>query len=140
MLYACIFVPDFPVQALARIAPELRECAVAVLDGTPPQLTVFSANALARHAGIDAGMAKLHAEACVGVQLRQRSFAQEDTAHDALLDCIYAFSPRVEDTNRRDNTNTQPGDTVIVDITGLDRLFGSPNKIARNLASQLSKI
>jgi protein ImuB len=141
MLFACIYVPDFSVQALARLAPNLRGCAVAVLDGTPPLLAVISANALGRNAGIEVGMAKLHAEACLGVQLRRRSLEQEDAAHDAMLDCAYRFSPRVEDTSRRHaNANSQPCDTIILDVTGLDRLFGPPPKIARNLASRLAKV
>src|SRR6478609_4799518 len=64
MSFACIYVPDFPVEALLRTAPELREQIVAVLDGTPPMLTVIAANARARAAGIEIGMTKLQAEAC----------------------------------------------------------------------------
>ena len=139
--FACIYVPEFPVQALARTAPKLREQAVAVLDGTPPLLSVIAANAKARGAGVGVGMTKLHAEACLGIQLRRRSLAQEDTAHYALLDCAQFFSPRVEATNRQSaNTTVLPGDTVIVDITGLDRLFGSPAKIARDLALRVTKV
>jgi len=138
---ACIYVPEFPVQALARTAPELREQAVAVLDGTPPLLSVIAANAKARGAGVEVGMTKLHAEACLGIQLRRRSLAQEDTAHYALLDCAQFFSPRVEAPNRQSaNTTVLPGDTIIVDITGLDRLFGSPAKIARDLALRVTKV
>ena len=143
MLFACIYVPEFPVQALARTAPELREQAVAMLDGTPPLLSVIAANAKARTAGVEVGMTKLHAEACLGVQLCRRSLAQEEAAHHALLDCAYAFSPRVEATNRHSaspNPNLQPGDTVIVDITGLDRLFGPPAKIACDLALRVAEV
>jgi len=86
-------------------------------------------------------MTKLHAEACLGIQLRRRSLAQEDTAHYALLDCAQFFSPRVEAPNRQSaNTTVLPGDTIIVDITGLDRLFGSPAKIARDLALRVTKV
>jgi protein ImuB len=42
----------------------------------------------------------------------------------ALLDCASAFSPRVEDT--------APG-TVVLDIEGLDRLFGSTAELAQRL-------
>ena len=141
MLFACIYVPEFPVQALARTAPELRDLAVAVLDGTPPLLSVIAANPKARVAGVEVGMTKLHAEACFGVQLRRRSLAQEEAAQHALLDCAYAFSPRVETKNRHStNATLLPGDTVIVDITGLDRLFGPPAKVARGLASRTTKV
>jgi protein ImuB len=141
MLFACIYVPEFPVEALLRIAPKLREQQVAVLDGSPPMLTVIAANARAREAGIDLGMTKLQAEACPRIHLRRRWLAQECAAHDALLDCAHAFSPRVEDTSHQTTSgNAKPGDTVILDITGLDRLFGPPAKLARNLARRVSKM
>jgi len=143
MLFACIYVPDFPVEALLRTAPELREQVVAVLDGTPPMLTVIAANARARAAGIEIGMTKLQAEACPGVRLRRRSLAEEAGARAALLDCAHAFSPRVEDTNQqlsnRDD-KLRPGDTIILDINGLDRLFGPPGMIARELSARVSRM
>ena len=143
MLFACIYVPDFAVEALLRTAPELREQVVAVLDGTPPMLTVVAANTKARAAGIEAGMTKLQAEACPGVHLRRRSLAEEAAARDAVLDCAYAFSPRVEDTNRELTSNDgkpRSGDTVILDIAGLDRLLGPPRIIARELSARVSKV
>jgi protein ImuB len=143
MFFACIYVPEFPVEAFVRTLPELREHAVAVLDGTPPLLTVIAANVHAREAGIEVGMTKLQAEACAGVHLRRRSLAQEIAAHDALLDCAHAFSPRVEDTNGRSQNSAiqeKPADTVILDVAGLDRLFGPPAKIARSLDSRVSRM
>ncbi|HZZ14597.1 MAG TPA: hypothetical protein VFE08_01405, partial [Candidatus Sulfotelmatobacter sp.] len=141
MLFACIYVPEFPVEALLRAAPELREQPVAVLDGSPPMLSVIAANTRAREAGIDIGMTKLQAEACPRIHLRRRSLAQECVAHDALLDCAHAFSPRVEDTNHQTTSgNANPGDTVILDITGLDRLFGPPAMVASDLAARVSKM
>src|SRR5215469_6199793 len=129
MLFASIYVPEFPVEAFLRTRPELREKAVAVLDGTPPLLTVIAANPWAREAGIETGMTKLQAEACPEVHLRRRSFAQEDAANAALIDCAHAFSPRVENTNRRalnPENHDKPADTIILDAAGLERLFGSP--------------
>jgi protein ImuB len=142
MLFACIYVPDFPVEAIVRAAPELREQPLAVLDGTPPLLTVIAANLPAREAGIDVGMTKLQAEACPQVHLRRRSPAQEAAAHDALLDCAHAFSPRVEDTCQAmlSPGMTPAGDTVILDIAGLDRLFGPPARLAREIAGRVSKM
>lgn len=143
MFFACIYVPEFPLEALVRAAPELRDREVAVLDGTPPMLTVIAANARARETGIVMGMTKLQAESCPTVHLRRRSLSQERAAHDALLDCAHAFSPRVEDTNHisANPPNVErPGDTVILDIAGLDRLFGSPAKLAQNIASRIIKM
>jgi protein ImuB len=54
-------------------------------------------------------------------------------AHAALIDCACAFSPRVED-------NAATPDTVVLDLDGLERLFGSPAKIARDLARRASEL
>lgn len=136
MLFACIYVPEFPMQAIARTTPELREQPVAVLDGTPPLLTIIAANQQARELGIEIGMTKLQSEACPEIRLRRRLIALEEAAHSALVDCAHAFSPRVEDTTRH-NGKTKSSDTVILDITGLERLFGSPAKIARRIVSHV---
>ena len=143
MFFACIYVPDFSVEALLRTTPELREQIVAILDGIPPMLTVIAANARARAAGIEVGMTKLQAEACPGARLRRRSLAQETAARDALLDCAHAFSPRVEDTNQQllsSDGKVKPEDTIILDIAGLDRLFGPPAMIAHELSARVSKV
>jgi len=142
MFFACIYVPDFSVEALLRAAPELREQVVVVLDGTAPMLTVVAANAKARAAGIEVGMTKLQAEACPGVRLRRRSIVEEASARDALLDCAHAFSPSVEDTNRQLSNDDKPipADTIILDIDGLDRLLGTPRIIARELSARVSKM
>jgi len=131
MAFACIFVPDFPVEAILRAEPDLRSQALALLEGKPPQQKVFAINEKARCAGLDAGMTKLQAEACPGLALRCRSTAQESAAHAALLDCAQSFSPRVEDT---------APDTVVLDITGTEHLFGPPAKIARDLARRASDL
>ncbi len=130
MSYAAIFVPDFLVAAVVRLEPSLRGKAVAVLEGKPPVVTVAAMNEAAAEAGIEPGMTKLQA-AAYPVELRQRSPALEAAAHAALLDCAQAFSPRVEDT---------AADTVVLDITGLDRLFGPPAKLAQNLARRASEL
>ena len=126
MFYAAIYVPEFLVVVITRTEPSLREKAVAVLEGKPPVVTVVAMNEAAAEAGIELGMTKLQA-AAYPVELRQRSQAQEIAAHAALLDCAQAFSPRVEDTAL---------DTVVLDIAGLERLFGPPAKLAESLAQR----
>ena len=125
MPFACIFVPDFAVEALLRAEPDLRSQAVAVLEGKPPLQKIFAVNEKARRAGVSPGMTKLQVEACPDLVLRTRSFLQEVAAHAALLDCAQSFSPQVEDAGR---------DTILLDLAGLEPLFGPLPKIARDVA------
>ena len=131
MPFACIFVPDFPAEAILRAAPDLRGQAVAVLEGKPPLQKVFSLNEKARNLGIESGMTKLQAEAAPGVILRTRSLPQEEAAHAALLDCAQSFSPVIEDAGP---------DTILLDLAGLECLFGPLPKIARDVARRTSDL
>jgi protein ImuB len=144
MNFACIFVPDFAVEAVVRAEPELRAQAVAVVDGTPPLLYVIAVNDAARQAGIAMGMTKLQAEgrrpraetagdSCPGLAVRRRSALQEAAAHAALVDCACSFSPRVEAAPARP-------DVVVLDISGLERLFGPAPEIARKLAQRAAEL
>jgi len=130
-MFDAIFIPDFALEAIVRAEPLLRERAVAVLEGAPPLERVIIANAKAQVAGVVNGLTKAQAEQAAKVVLRASSNAQEAAAHAALLDCAHAFSPRVEDA---------APDTVLLDIAGLERLFGTPQKIARDLGGQISQI
>ncbi len=60
-MFACIYVPDFPVAAIIRAEPQLRDRAVAVLEGKPPQVRVAALNDKARLLGMEIGMTKLQA-------------------------------------------------------------------------------
>src|SRR5882724_10932762 len=131
MPFACIFVPDFPVEALLRAEPELRSQAVAVLEGKAPLQKVFAGNEKARRAGVEVGMTKLQIEACTDFVLRARSPLQETAAHAALLDCAQSFSPRIEDAG---------DDAILLDLAGLEPLFGLLPKIARDLARRASEL
>jgi len=120
MPFACIFVPDSPVEAIVRAEPNLRSQAVAVLEGKPPLQKICALNEEARQAGISAGMSKLQAEVCDVITLRERSELQESSAHQALLDCAQSFSPRVQECAH---------DTLLLDVSGLEKLIGPPAKI-----------
>jgi protein ImuB len=124
MPFACIYVPEFPVEAILRAEPDLRTQAVAVLEGKSPLEKVLAVNEAARRADVCAGMTKLQAELCDRLQLRNRSELQELAAHQALLDCAQSFSPRVEDA---------APDTLLLDLSGLEKLFGALPKIAREI-------
>src|SRR6185437_1535458 len=131
MPFACIFVPDFPVEAILRAEPNLRSHPVVVLEGKPPLEKVSAENEEARQAGISTGMTKLQAELLEDVILRDRSELQESAAHQALLDCAQSFSPRIEDA---------APDTLLLDLSGLDKLFGPLPKIAREIFCRASSM
>ncbi len=121
MPFACIYVPNFPVAAVFRTQPELRAQAVAIFEGKPPLEKVFAVNESAGRVGIASGMTKAQAELCSELTLRPRSPLQESVAHAALLDCAQSFSPCVEDS---------AADTAILDLAGMESLFGTPLEIA----------
>src|SRR6478736_2497339 len=129
MPFACIFVPDFPMEAIVRAEPALRSQPIAVLEGKPPLQKICALNEEARRTGILAGMTKLQAEVCDSITLRERSEAQESSAHQALLDCAQSFSPRVEDCTPN---------TLLLDISGLGKLFGPLPKVAREISRRAS--
>jgi protein ImuB len=130
-MFACIFIPDFSVQAIIRFEPELRARPVAVLTGRPPLEKVVALNERARQSGVELGATKSQLEAWDNLILRARSESQEASAHAALLDCAQSFSPEVEDTS--------PG-AVLLNLAGLEPLFGTPPKIARDLALRVSQM
>ena len=131
MAFASLFVPDFPVQAVVRLEPELRGKPVAILAGAAPLTKVFAVNREARSLGVTAGMTKVQAEAFQGIAWRWRSSSQEATAYAALSDCAWTISPRVEDGPKREGQDFS--DTVVLDLAGCEKLFGSSEKMAHDL-------
>src|SRR5262249_7017987 len=131
MPFACIFVPNFSVEAILRAEPDLRSRAVAVLEGKPPLQKVWAVTEEARNAGVLTDMTKLQIEGSAEIVLRVRSDFQESAAHQALLDCAQSFSPRIEDF---------VPDTILLDLAGLEKLFGPLHKIARQIFRCASEI
>jgi protein ImuB len=138
LAFACLFVPDFPVQAVVRLEPELQGKPVAILAGAPPLTKVFAVNHGARNLGVETGMTKVQAETFQGILWRWRSPSQEATAYAALLDCAWTISPRVEDGAKREGQDFS--DTAVLDIAGCEKLFGSPEKIAHDLKRVASEV
>lgn len=138
MAFACLFVPDFPAQAVVRLEPELRGKPVAILAGAPPLTKAFAVNREARELGVETGMTKAQTEAFQGIAWRWRSPSQESTAYAALLDCAWTISPRVDDGPRREEQDFS--DTVVLDLAGCEKLFGSPEKIAQDLRRVASDV
>jgi len=130
-MFACIYVPNFPVAAALRAEPELQTHAIAIFEGKPPLEQIIAVNERARDAGISPGMTKAQAELCPDLALRQRSALQESSAHAALLDCAQSFSPVVEDTAQ---------DTLLLDLAGLESLFGSLTKISHAIFDRAQEL
>jgi len=130
-MFACIFIPDFSVQAIIRFEPELRARSVAVLTGRSPLEKVVALNERARQSGVEVGATKSQLEAWDDLVLRARSESQETSAHAALLDCAQSFSPEVEDAS--------PG-TVLLNLAGLEPLLGPLPKSAHDLARRVSQM
>src|SRR5271157_1551565 len=135
-MFACFYVPDFPVQASLLSEPAetrtaLRSSPLAILDGPANLPRVFATNAAARRAGIQTGMTKLQVETYGGVLLRKRSITLEESAQTALLDCAATFSPRVESTTLG---------TAILDLAGMEKILGSWQSAARAMTAQAVEI
>ena len=119
------------VQAVVRAEPDLRDRAVALVDGSPPLWKIIAANESALQAGIELGMGGSQATQFCEVKIRQRSQSQENSARAALLDVGWSVSPRVE--------AAAPG-TMVLDITGLTSLFKSVKNLAMELAERASRV
>jgi protein ImuB len=123
-MFACLHAPDFPVQAAVRLDAALRQQPAAILEGSPPLQKVVALNHRARELGLHLGMTKSQAE-LFSAKLCQRNHPGS-RGTQALLDCAFAFSPRVE--NAAENK-----DRVILDIDGLERLHGDAESIGHAL-------
>lgn len=128
-MFACIYIPDFPVEAIVRTEQQLRERAVAVLDGKSPVMRIIALNERARQVGMEPSMTKVQAAIFSHAVLRPRSREQEKSAHSALLDAAFGFAPHVEDTSE---------DRVLLDLSGMERMHGSADNMARELASRVN--
>ena len=132
-LYACVYVREFPAQAMVRLRPELRE-PVAVLEGEAPRQWVCSKNARAHALGVEAGMTRAEMEVFPTVVLLPRARAEEAGARAALLQAAGRFSPRVED---RSEEGCFCG---VLDIAGTEKLFGPPETLAKRLLASMGAI
>jgi protein ImuB len=153
-LYLCVHVRDFAAQALTRsyagshpsLHPSLhpsshsgkpRPLAVAVLSGDPPLERVFAINQSARLLGMRAGMSREQAESFHALVLR-RDRQQEDISFAELVGCAQQFSPRIESVASPQDATC--GATLVLDISGSERLLGSPLQIATSVRQSLCDI
>ena len=131
-LYACIHAAEFPAQALLRLRRDLAAQPVAVLDGPALQETICSLNHPARRRGAVSGMTRLEAEGMDGLQLLSRSVEAEASARAVLLECADKFSPRIE------AVSVGTACAFVLDITGMELLFGPPQRLADRLRSAIA--
>lgn len=130
-MFACIYVPNFPVAAALRAEPELRNRALAIFEGKAPLERIVAVNQNACRMGIVSGMTKAQSELCSELALRARSALQESATHAALLDCAQSFSPCVEST---------AWDTVLIDLAGMESMFGLLPEISHAMADRAASL
>jgi protein ImuB len=133
-IYACLYAKEFPVQALLRLRPELREQPCLVMEGEPPLQLVCSLNRRARTLGLARGMTQVEVDTFSGVRVLARSLEEEAAAKAALLECAGGFSPRVEDAS------TDGAFLCAIDIAGTEKLFGPPETLARSLLTRVRSL
>lgn len=126
-LYAAVYAAEFPAQAILRLRPDLQSEPVVVVDGAPPQERACALNVHARKRGVVPGMTRLEIEELNGIHILTRSVETEQAARTVFFECISHFSPRIEETLAINAC------VFILDISGTERLFGPPEKLARSL-------
>ena len=133
-VYACLYAREFPSQALLRLRPELRNMPCVVVEDKPPLQLACSLNSKARRLGIGHGMTKVEVETFPTVCTLARSLSEEAMTKAAVLECAGVFSPRIEEQS----TNTDF--LCVIDITGTERLFGSPRTLAQDLLQRVEAL
>jgi protein ImuB len=129
---ACILVADFPVAAIVRANPELRDRPVALSAGCEGHAELTAVSACARTSGVRSGMTIAQARALVSELIPVApSPAAERSAHDAILDAAESFSPIVEDGG--------PG-CAYLDLAGLAKIHGTEEQMAAELARRAAKV
>jgi protein ImuB len=133
-LYACVYVREFPAQALLRLRPEFKESACVVMKGEPPFEEVCSLNTKATLLGIQKGMSRTDVDGFPQTKMLSRSLKTESTVKALLWECAGTYSPRIEDCS---------GETYFlcaIDIAGTEHLFGPPEVLARRLLEHVHSL
>jgi len=126
-LYACLYVREFPAQALLRLRPELQNKPCVVMEGERPTQFICALNTKARTLGLTHGMSAAEVDLYRDAVVLLRSPTTEAEARAIVLECAGGFSPRVED--RSEDTAL----LCVIDIAGTMHLFGPPQILAQTL-------
>ncbi|MGC8916908.1 MAG: DNA polymerase Y family protein [Thermoanaerobaculum sp.] len=125
MRVASLWVPDFPLAALLRAFPELRERPLAVAAGPSPRDPILAASPEARALGIGPGMTSAQARQVDGrVEVRTVPGEVLAAASAALVDVAASFSPHLR--------RLQPG-LVWLRVDGLGGHFPGEEALASEL-------
>ena len=130
--YACIYVPEFPAQALLRLRPHLGNQPLGVLDGERPFDTICSQNKQAARLGMTPGMPRAEAE-LFGIVLVQRSLVEEESARSALLHCLGAFTPAIEPVHKN-------ACAYVLDLTGTTKLLGPLATAVETISARIGEL
>lgn len=130
-IYACLYVKEFPAQALLRLRPELRNKPCVVMEGERPLQQICSLTRKSRCLGMAYGMTQAEVDAFSEVTVLERSLKEEATARAVLTECAGCFSPRVEEVSQDRSF------LCVLDIVGTTGLFGPPETLARNLLTRV---
>jgi protein ImuB len=143
-LYACLYAREFPVQALLRLRPELKEQPCVVMEGAVPLEQVCSLNTKARLLGMVHGMTRVEVDTFPASAVLARSQKEEAATRAILLECAGAFSPRLEKQHVVEpNVEERGQDAAFVcgiDIAGTQSLFGPPETLARKLVERVRAV
>ncbi len=128
----CLWVPDLPLSALARIDPTLGDRPTAIVQEENLYARVVVCNPQARSAGVVPGMTAAAAHSLLP-DLIVRPFCATSvrSAQAALLDVARSFSPRVA---------LEPAGEICMDLNGLENLFASEQKLGSALLAKTRKI
>lgn len=129
--WACVNLPEFPLQILVRSHPDWRGLPVAVVEADKPQAFILAANESARRNRITPGM-RYAAGLSQSPGLRAGTVTDKETHETAssVATDLRRFSPEVEPSN------DEPG-ILWLDATGLSPVTPSLAKWARGILEML---
>lgn len=118
-----LHAPLFPLAAILRAEPALRDQAVAACEGSGGASRIVAAGRHARGLGVRPGMSLAQARGLVpDLIARGRDPTAEVAAHQALTEAADRVSPRVESFHP---------DLLVADLSGTETIFGTEIDLAR---------